>query len=228
MKGTFMKIVKHRITNAEVLADRNRTSYEAASAEQRREAVAEDIAEINRLQKAIVVDNATVMKTAIRIVNAMWRQGQALQRVVGRSQLTFTFFKQFEETLPFDFETAKKRIALTCRMESEITQWEQLALDTQKLVMGELQMLAVRAGAEAPLAHGECVGPTGVFTLLLNDFVKMKQTYLKATRAMPLDQQSPDRLQSFLDDTLWLAEERDRAAALLAKTLNSSRSATER
>ena len=189
-------------------------SYEAMQRHQKSEAVAAAIKTIHDQERAIQSERGNVKAAVVRIVNAMYRQGLALTEIVGRGQLSFGFFEPLAKDLPagFDFVTAKRRIALTCKMTGEIKAWEELANDTQKEVLTQIEMLAIAQHAGVADNNAR---PNDPFTLLLNGFVKFKQEMLKATRACPLENMSRDRLADFLDDTQWVQDQRDRARELL-------------
>jgi predicted Fe-S protein YdhL (DUF1289 family) len=190
------------------------TTYEAMQRHQKSEAVTAAIKTIHEQECAILAERGNVKAAVVRIVNDMYRQGLALQEIVGRGQLSFGFFEPLAKELPagFDFITAKRRLALTCKMTGEIKAWEELANDTQKEVLTQIEMLAI--AQHAGVADNNAL-PNDPFTRLLNGFVKFKQEMLKATRACPLEKMSHARLADFLDDTQWVQDQRDKALELL-------------
>lgn len=189
-------------------------SYDAAVVEQRREANAAAIEEINGLQAEVTANHGNMFKCAVRIFNAVRKQGELLQTLCGREhQLTLQSFQQFQDQLPFGFEDARRRIGITCRYGHDIRQWEELAVETQKDVLKQLQFIGIADAQQALSDAGARVSDP--FTLFLKSVTTLKQELLKAVRATPMEEQSPERLRDFLADTQWIEEARDRAKKLL-------------
>ena len=195
------------------------STYEEFAPAQRRQAVDKELELVCQAEATIKLNQATLEKTVVSTVNAHWQQGAALQRACGHEQITFGFVKNIMDKLPWGenprevFETARARVALTCKIPKPIKNWQDIPLEARRAVLQQMELLTITE--RAALGDGLAPAPKDPFTFFLQDVTRLKQSLLKCVREKPLAERTPVQLQDFLADTQWLEEQREVARSLL-------------
>lgn len=199
--------------------------YPAAAAEQRRAAQAADLASIRDLEGRITAQRGTMYDSLVDILNALREQGEALRRIQGGDQLDFDFLIPLQHSFPPEWgdkksQHAQFRISLSKLMPAPLTRWEEVPVDIRKRVINQLELITVPGLASAGPAAGISSGGVGAprldeFTEFLKHMTKYKQDWVRLMGQRKLEELEPDSLQSFVDDTEWIAQERARAMKLL-------------
>lgn len=184
------------------------TTYDERSQVQRREAISAGAQRITELQRKIDEIKREVEGAFVTVVNAMREQGVELMRMADREQLTFGFFAQIEGELPFDYETAKKRVSLAKMLPKPIKTLNE-AREVYTNVLYQAELLEEKRGeANRGVSHDP-------FSIALNSFVLIKQKFMKAMMVMPLENCAKDRLKTIVAETQWARDLNEQARAAL-------------
>lgn len=185
-------------------------TYEERITGQKSDALAAGVGRICKLQEKIDDARDDMEANFLAAANAMRAQGLELLRMSDREQVTFGFFKLLQETLPFDFETAKQRVALAKRMETPAKTFDE-AREVYRSVLEQMNLLKIEPGeSNRGVAHDP-------FSIALNSFVLLKQKFQKAMAMTPLEACGTDRLKSIVADTQWAVELNAQARAALQR-----------
>lgn len=204
------------------------TPYEEFAPAQRRKAIDKDLAAINADEGVVACARDRIDSSILAIAKALRRQGEALQRICGHDQITFPFIRGIQEKLPWGaglsgdertrqiFAVAKKRVALTCKIEGEITDWQSIDREARKDILQQIELLSV--GDRSEMGDGEAPAPRDPFTFFLNDVGRLKQSLQKCVRERPLEERTPQQLKDFLEETNWVDDQRRLAQEILLRS----------
>lgn len=198
--------------------------YEDMAAIQDRKAAAADLKAIVLLEKRIRGKQTVVNESIVDIINAMVKQGEALQRVVKREQMSFSFFQSIQGSLPWGrdaqeaFGIAKRRIGIASALSGGIKDISDLQPDLRRQIYVQLGLLMAGERGE----NGPSVKLTDPFSKFLNNMLSIKQELQKCERICPLEQMSRPQLENFMVDTQWIADERERADKILNPPLQEA------
>jgi hypothetical protein len=181
--------------------------YEVLSAHQQREAIAADLKVIRRQQKIIVDGTKDAYNSLVDIVNAMRLQGESLIRIMG-GQMNFDFIVPIQTELPTEWKEkakiASQRIALAKQYPEPVKEYDELSVDARKSILAQLEL----TGPKGLLTDGDTTAPPKpIFTTMLGDILKTKQTLIKAKGGMSWPDLGEDRAREFWASTAYLREE---------------------
>lgn len=191
-------------------------SYEEISLVQRKGALDAELKSIAKDQEIVEANKDMVNASMVKIINACWRQGAALQRACGHEQVTFAFIKGIKDKLPWGsddrevFALAKGRIALSAKLKKEVKKWDELPPDFRRDVLQQMELLTPQERS----AMGPAQNIRNPLVLFLSDMTRLKQSLQKTIRLTPMEEWTDIERDEFLKDTQWIADERDHAAKL--------------
>lgn len=191
--------------------------YEDLAVKQDRKALMADAKLICKDEKVIAGKRKVLNATIVDVINAMVRQGEALQRMSKHEQVSFSFINSIAEQLPWGkdarevFDMAKRRVAFASNLKGEIRSLEDIAPDSRRQIFLHLGLLSSGerdSGGPAPQVSDP-------FSKFLTDVIKLKQELQKCDRVSPLQDRSKTELENFLSDTQWVDDYRKQAKKLL-------------
>lgn len=191
--------------------------YEDMAVKQDKKALIADAKLICKDEKVIVAKRRVISASIIDVINAIVRQGEALQRMCKHEQVSFSFINSIADQLPWGkdarevFELAKRRVAIASKLKGGITSLDEIAPDNRRQILLHLGFLTSGerdSGGAAPQLSDP-------FSNFLNDVVKLKQELQKCDRITPLEGRSKGQLETFLADTQWIDDYRKQAKKLL-------------
>lgn len=191
--------------------------YEDLAVKQDKKALVADAKLICKDEKLIVGKRKVIAASIVDVINAIVRQGEALQRMCKHEQVSFSFINSIADQLPWGkdarevFELAKRRVAIASNLKGGISSLEEIAPDNRRQILLHLGFLTSGerdGGGPAPRISDP-------FSNFLTDVVKLKQDLQKCERIAPLESRSKAQLETFLEDTQWIDEYRKQAKKLL-------------
>lgn len=191
--------------------------YEDVAAKQDRKALLADAKLICKDEKLIVGKRKVINASIVDVINAIVRQGEALQRMCKHEQVSFSFINGIADQLPWGkdarevFDLAKRRVAIASNLKGGIKSLDDIAPDNRRQILLHLGMLTSGerdSGGAAPAISDP-------FSNFLTDVVKLKQELQKCERITPLETRSKSQLEDFLADTQWIDDYRKQAKKLL-------------
>jgi hypothetical protein len=199
--------------------------YDEMARRQQSQAADKLLDQIKTDEKTIRVDCEQIHYLCTEVARAILRQGEALQALCGHEQISFAFIKSVEAKLPWGgnlkgdertraiFETAKKRVALTCKIDGKISSWEAVNPEARKCILHQLDLLSICERSE--IGDGDAPIPADSLTHFLKDLLSMKQKMQKCWRETPLESRTREQVRIFLEETEWIESERRRARQVL-------------
>jgi hypothetical protein len=185
-------------------------TYEERIVGQKMDSLSAGADRICKLQDKIDDARDDIESGFVVVVNSMRAQGLELLRMSDREQITFRFFSPLKDAMPFDFETAKSRIALAKKLEKPVKTFDE-AREVYRSVLEQMNLLQIdHIEGNRGVAHDP-------FSIALNSFVLLKQKFQKAMTLTPLDKCGQDRLKSIVADTQWAVELNAQARAELQR-----------
>lgn len=147
-----------------------------------------------------------ISKKTVESANFARELGLLLQGMCGHQQITFGFWRTHGQgQLPCDFNTAKILVSIANKMEAPAKTLN----DAAPFVLSILQADGILALPEREVEQRAAT--ISVFQKVLANITLIRAGFKKALRERPMEEWDGRALDSFLSETRWIAEERERA-----------------
>lgn len=174
-----------------------------------REAMSAELFKINQVFEKFDAAAKSISSGTIQSANLAREIGLHLQTLCGHEQMKLSFWQTHcEKALRFKFESAKLFISVANKM----TEPAKTLNDAVPFVQTILQADGILLLPERTETQQRAT--ISVFQKVLAEITMIRVGYKKALKERPMEQWEANALDSFLSETGWIAEERDRAAKL--------------